>query len=110
MNTRLLTALVVVGSLFAPFAARAAADAEKDRAHPVAFVKDSAITTKIKTRLTAQKLSSMRRVSVDTDGNGVVVLSGTARTQKAIDKAGSIARATEGVTSVQNKLTIKKDD
>lgn len=40
----------------------------------------------------------------------MVVLSGNARTQKAIDKAGSIARETEGVTSVQNDIKVKKDD
>lgn len=78
----------------------------------MAFVKDSVITTKIKikTKLAAEKLSSLAKISVDTDAKGMVVLSGTARSQEAIDKAESIARGTEGVASVQNNIKVKKDD
>jgi hyperosmotically inducible protein len=90
--------------------AMAETGSDTDRSHPVAFVKDSAITTKIKTRLAAEHLTSLGRIHVDTDKKGVVVLSGTARTQDAIDKAMSIARGTEHVTSVVNKLKIRKDD
>ncbi|MGH8337437.1 MAG: BON domain-containing protein, partial [Gammaproteobacteria bacterium] len=88
----------------------AADDADMDRSHPMAFVKDSAITTKIKSKLAAQHITSLGRIHVDTDANGVVWLSGTARSQKAIDKAVSIARDTEHVVAVKNELTIKKDD
>jgi hyperosmotically inducible periplasmic protein len=110
VNIKTLSAFFVVAALVSPLATRAADVGEKDRTHPVAFVKDSVITTKIKTKLAAEKLSSLAKVSVDTDANGVVVLSGTARNQEAIDKAGSIARSTEGVASVQNNIKIKKDD
>jgi len=109
MHTRTLTALVVAGALFIPFVSYAA-EAETDAKHPVAFVKDSIITTKVKTKLAAEKMSSMARISVDTDKKGMVVLTGNARTQEAVDKAGSIARDTEGVTSVQNDIKIKKED
>ena len=85
-------------------------DSDKDRSHPEAFVKDSAITTKIKTKLAADHLTSLGRIHVDTDKDGVVWLSGSARTQEAIDKAVSIARSTEHVKSVHNDLVIKKDD
>lgn len=104
-----MTACFVVATLLAPAAVRAA-DGDSDRKNPGAFVKDSVITTKVKTKLAAQKLSSLAKISVDTDRNGMVVLSGTARTQEAVDKAASIARETEGVTSVQNNIKIKKDD
>jgi hyperosmotically inducible protein len=100
----------VVAALLAPLATRAADDGDKDRKNPVAFVKDSVITTKIKTKLAAEKMSSLAKISVDTDANGMVVLSGTARNQDAIDKATSIARATEGVASVKNDIRIKADD
>jgi hyperosmotically inducible protein len=90
--------------------AMAAEDSDADRAHPITFVKDSAITTKIKTRLAAQHMTSLGRIHVDTDNAGAVVLSGTARTQKAINKAISIATQTEGVKSVHSDITIKKDD
>jgi hyperosmotically inducible protein len=109
VNTKFLTACFVVGSLLAPVVAMAA-DGDTDRKNPVAFVKDSAITAKIKAKLAADKLRSLTHVSVDTDANGMVVLSGTAKTQEDIDRAGQIARETERVTSVQNNIKIKKDD
>jgi len=106
----LMSTCFVVAALLSPLATRAADDGDKDRKNPVAFVKDSVITTKIKTKLAAEKMSSLAKISVDTDANGVVVMSGTARTQEAIDKATSIARATEGVVSVKNDIRIKADD
>ena len=109
MNTKYLTVGLIIGALLAPVAVYAA-DGDADRKNPVAFVKDSVITTKIKTKLAAEKLRSMTHIGVDTDRNGMVVLSGTAKDQGRIDRAGEIARATEGVTSVQNNITVKKDD
>jgi len=109
VNSKLLTACFVVGTLMAPFAIRAA-DGDTDRAHPTAFVKDSVITTKVKAKLAADTARTLAHVSVDTDANGVVVLSGTAKNQEQINAAVSIAHATEGVTSVQNNIKIKKDD
>jgi len=53
---------------------------------------------------------SSKRIHVDTDTDGVVWLSGSARTQEAIDKAESIARETEGVKDVHSHIKIKKDD
>lgn len=111
MNTKILTACLVAAALLAPLAARAAnGDGDADRKHPVAFVKDSVITTKIKTKLAAEKMSSLAKISVDTDRNGMVFLSGTANSQDAADKAVSIARDTEGVASVKNNIRVKKDD
>jgi hyperosmotically inducible protein len=110
MYTKLVTAVLLsAGSLLAPIAARAA-DSDADRAHPEAFVKDSAITTKVKAKLAAENMSSLAHIRVDTDRNGIVVLSGTAHSQAPIDKAVAIARGTEGVTSVQNHIKVKADD
>jgi hyperosmotically inducible periplasmic protein len=106
VNTRLITTLVLAGTLLAPLVARAE-DSDADRKHPVAFVKDSIITTKVKAKLAAEKLRTLARVRVDTDRNGMVVLSGTAKTQAIVDRAGAIARDTEGVSSVQNDIRIK---
>jgi hyperosmotically inducible protein len=108
MKTKLMTACLVIGALTAPIVARAA-DGNSDRAHPAAFVKDSVITTKVKTKLAADKMSSLTHVHVDTDRNGVVVLSGSVKSQEAADAAVAITRKTDGVTSVQNKIKIKKD-
>jgi hyperosmotically inducible protein len=101
---------LIIGAALAPIISYSADDADMDRSHPKAFVKDSAITTKIKTKLAAEHLPSMARIHVDTDANGVVWLSGTARSQDEIDRAVSIARDTEHVVAVKNKLVIKQDD
>jgi hyperosmotically inducible protein len=101
---------LVVGTLLGPIVVLAAEDQDADRSHPAAFVKDSAITTKIKAKLAAEHMTSLGRIHVDTDKDGVVWLSGTARTQEAIDKAVSIARDTEHVKSVHSDVSIKKDD
>lgn len=109
MKTRLATTCFIIGTLLAPVAAHAA-EPDSDRSHPMAFVKDSVITTKIKAKLAEEKMSSLAHIKVDTDKKGAVVLSGKVRTQEEADKAASIAHATEGVTSVKNKIQIKKDD
>jgi hyperosmotically inducible protein len=109
MNIKLATGVFIIGSLLAPMAAHAE-DADSDRSHPMTFVKDSAITTKIKAKLAAEKIKSLVNIKVDTNSKGMVVLSGIVRTQEEADKAVSIAQGTEGVTSVTSKLRIKKDD
>src|ERR1700733_6693210 len=88
------TTCVLLGA-FLGSSAIVAQDADSDRSHPAAFVKDSAVTMKIKTRLASEHLTSLGRIHVDTDENGVVWLTGSARSQQAIDKAVSIARNTE---------------
>ena len=110
MKTSLKTSLVALALLAGPAIALAAGDSDADRSHPVAFVKDSAITTKVKTKLAADHLTSLGRIHVDTDMNGIVWLTGSARSQEAIDKAVSIAKGTEHVKSVHNDLVVKKDD
>ena len=110
MNTKLALGCLIVAVALAPIASYSSDDADMDRSHPKAFVKDSAITTKIKTKLAAEHLTSLARISVDTDASGIVWLSGNARSQEEIDKTVSIARGTEGVVSVKNNLKIKKDD
>jgi len=108
MKYKLATTCFVIGSVLAPVAAFAA-DPDTDRSKPVTFVKDSVITTKIKTKLAAEHLASAKHIKVDTDRNGVVWLSGTANSQAEADKAVEIARNTEGVKSVNSKLKVHKD-
>jgi hyperosmotically inducible protein len=109
MKTKLAMTCLVVATLLGP-AVALAGDPDTDRSNPEAFVKDSAITAEIKTKLAAEHITSLGRISVDTDQNGVVYMSGSARTQEAIDKAESIARHTEGVKSVHSTLKVQKDD
>ena len=60
-----------------------------------------------KGKLAAEHITSLERIHVDTDKNGVVWLSGTASTQKAADKAVSIARETDRVTDVHSDIRVK---
>ena len=109
MKNNLTTACFILAALLAPIAARAA-DGDSDRTHPMTFVKDSVITTKVKAKLADERMGSLAHISVDTDAKGAVVLSGVARSQKEADNAVAIAHATEGVTSVSSTIVVKKDD
>jgi hyperosmotically inducible protein len=103
-----VTGLVLAGVLGAPVAFPQ--DADADRTHPKAYVMDSVITTKIKSKLAADHITSVGRIHVDTDANGVVWLSGSARSQEAIDRAEAVARDTEDVKDVRSTLKIRQDD
>src|SRR5206468_850665 len=94
------TCCAVIGALVAPIA-NYAADYSMP-AKPAMIVKDSVITTKIKTKLTAEKLAYAKDIKVDTDNSGVVTLSGSVASQDQADKVAAIARDTEGVKSVVN--------
>lgn len=93
----------------APVVSFAADDADLDRNKPKSFVKDSAITAKIKTKLASEHISSLGRIHVDTDANGVVWLSGDAKSKEEINRVVDIARGTEHVVSVKNHLKVKKE-
>jgi hyperosmotically inducible protein len=108
MKYKLATTCFVIGSVLAPVAAYAA-DSDTDRSKPMHFVKDSVITTKIKTKLAAEHLGSAKHIRVDTDRNGAVWMSGTANSQEEVDKAVAIARDTEGVKSVSSRIKVRKD-
>jgi hyperosmotically inducible protein len=111
MYRKLALVGLVAASLCAPIATFASDDADADRGNAKAFVKDSAITAKIKAQLAAKHLASVAKIHVDTDANGVVWLSGTAATKHEIAQAGDIAKSTEHVVTVKNniKLESKKD-
>jgi len=71
------------------------------------YVDDSVITTKVKTELAADDFLKSFEISVETY-KGIVQLSGFVDSQKAVDKAGEIARSVQGVKSVKNNLNVKK--
>ena len=99
---------IVIATVLAPVAAFAA-DGDSDRANPKLFVKDSAITTKIKAKLASEHLGSLKHIQVDTDQNGVVWMTGTANSQDEINQAVAIARNTEGVKTVKADIKVQKD-
>jgi hyperosmotically inducible protein len=102
--------LIVAGILAAsvvcvPMAFADESGAASDSSHH--FVKDSVITTKVKSKLAAKHLTSLTRIKVDTDENGVVWLSGRAPNQDAVDMAAMIAKDTDGVVSVHNGIAVQ---
>ncbi|MDB5987958.1 MAG: phospholipid-binding protein [Nevskia sp.] len=70
-------------------------------------VDDAAITTKVKAALIAESSLKAGDIKVETN-QGVVALTGTVGTADQGAKAEQIAKATAGVTSVNNQLTVKK--
>jgi hyperosmotically inducible periplasmic protein len=109
MKKTLAIAALLLGAALAPVASFAA-DGDTDRSHPKAFVTDSTITAKIKSKLAADHITSLGRIHVDTDADGIVYLSATARSPEAMDRAVEIARNTEHVVDVKNELRVRKDD
>lgn len=114
MKSKFAIICLAIATLLAPmvpYAADSDADRTKpmdsERTKPMTFVKDSVITTKIKAKLAAEKMSNLARIKVDTTQQGVVVLSGTVKTQEEADQAVAIARETQGVTMVSSSIQIK---
>jgi hyperosmotically inducible protein len=105
LSTVALAAVLTCGTAVA-----AGPNSDTDRAHPQTFVKDSAITTKVKANLTADHASNLARIHVDTDQNGVVWLSGTVESAAVASRAVAIAEKTEGVRSVHNDIKVVAED
>ena len=68
--------------------------------------KDSAITTKIKSKYLIEKKFSSFKVSVETK-DGIVILSGFVKDEATKVRAGQIAKNVKGVKSVTNSLVVK---
>lgn len=70
------------------------------------YVDDSVITTKVKSKILQDDHLKVLQINVETF-KGVVQLSGFVDNQTAVERAGVVARSVEGVTRVENKLTVK---
>jgi hyperosmotically inducible protein len=67
---------------------------------------NGALSAKVKTALLAA--ADVKALQIDVDSkDGVVTLNGTQETAVSADRAAAVARGTDGVTSVENKLTVK---
>ena len=106
MKPVLLASMLAASVAFAPVVfADDESGTSTDTSHH--YVKDSVITTKVKSKLAAKHLSSLTHIKVDTDENGVVYLSGRAPNKDAVDMATMIAKDTDGVTSVHNDIAVQ---
>jgi hyperosmotically inducible protein len=105
MKKLILAGLLASTSLYMVSVATADDGTSTDTSHH--YVKDSVITTKVKTKLAAKHLSTLAHIKVDTDAQGVVWLSGRAPTKDAADLAELTAKNTDGVTSVHNDIVVQ---
>jgi hyperosmotically inducible protein len=67
---------------------------------------DPALTAAVKTKLLADTMVGGLRIDVDTQ-DAVVTLTGNVKTQQEREKALQLARETDGVKGVTDRLTIK---
>lgn len=67
---------------------------------------DAAVTAKVKTALLAAADVKAMQIDVDTQ-DGVVTLNGSQETPAAVERAVTVARGTDGVRSVENRLAVK---
>ena len=70
------------------------------------FLSDSAITTKVKSKLAANQGLSSFGIHVETN-NGVVTLTGSVDKDSERSLATQVARDTDGVKGVNNNITVK---
>jgi osmotically-inducible protein OsmY len=73
-----------------------------------AYLSDTEITTTVKSKLLADKAVSGLKIGVETD-NGVVTLTGTVGTAAERAHAANVARHTDGVKRLVDKLTVEKE-
>lgn len=71
-----------------------------------AYVDDTAITTSVKARFVENKQVDASSIRVETL-NGIVMLSGFAKSATERTTAESIARAVNGVKAVKNEIAIR---
>ena len=109
MKSKSKFALILAGSLLLPLG-MAYADDDASNGHPLNYLKDSAITTAVKSKLAAEHLKSVKNIKVDTDDKGIVWLSGSASSESQVHRAESLARETDGVREVKNHIVIRPDD
>lgn len=71
-----------------------------------AYVDDTWITSKVKSKLIADGSVKARNIDVDVQ-RGVVTLSGTASTWEESNEAAAIARGVKGVQAVENDIKVE---
>lgn len=106
MKTAIVAAMLLTTGTYASIALPDPVP-DSDTSHPGVFLKDSVITTKVKAQLAAKHMSTLTDIQVDTDNEGVVWLSGKAPTKDASDLAEMIAKDTDGVRSVHNRIVVQ---
>ncbi len=102
MNRTISVAGIVLASMLAITACAQTSTNESTGA----YVDDSAITGKVKTAILSDPALKVMQIDVTTYKN-VVQLSGFVDSPQMVERAGTVAKQVNGVTSVQNNLIVK---
>ena len=110
MKTKLAITCLVLGSIMTPIYSYASDDVNVDWGQPGTFRSGSAITTKIKAKLTLSTCQASQKFRVDTDANGIRL--GRAepspvRPERSIRPWRS-AKDMAGVNTVKDNLKVEK--
>ena len=100
---RILQFLVIIGLLTAFMGCTTSTRTKQSTGQ---YVDDSVITTKVKTAILNEPTLKTFQINVKTY-KAVVQLSGFVDSAQVVTKAGEVARAVEGVASVENDLVVK---
>lgn len=107
MNKLIAKTMIASGVALSALSPVYAAEQDKEPVKAVGqYVDDSTITAKVKAKHADDEMVSAMRVSVETK-QGVVVLSGEAKTEGEIKRAEVLAKQVEGVKAVSNKIELK---
>ncbi len=90
----------------APSFARDRSPSASDREQARRYWGDTAITAQVKSKLAADRASTLARVDVDTR-QGVVELSGSVSDERTKQRATQLAREVDGVKNVVNRLKVQ---
>lgn len=102
MNKTISVAAIVLASMLAITACAQTSTNESTGA----YLDDSAITGKVKTAILKDPALTVMQIDVTTYKN-VVQLSGFVDSAAMVERAGTVAKQVNGVTSVQNNLIVK---
>jgi len=102
-----VAALMLYGLPFGLPLARAGDETRAETVRTHSFVKDSLVGQKVRVRLDGAGKDVFDRLHVDADAQGVVWLRGAVRAQEDAQRAIDIARATDGVKSVNSRIRIE---
>ena len=109
MESKLLAACLLAAGLVTPLGVSAQTAPEDRTAPPRMVVSSAAITVQVQGELAMDPHVVAKDIRVETDSNGVVLLTGTAKTQQELDRAALIARSVRGVVSVDNRIQLSSD-
>ncbi len=102
-KSHLIIALLLAGLAGGPIAACTSTSTHESTGE---YIDDTAISTKVRAELIADKDLNVFKIDVTTY-KGVVQLSGFVNSQAIKTRAGNVAAGVEGVRSVQNNLIVK---